>query len=1307
MHEPGRCPKCGAFLAANARHGFCLACLFDQAALDSSRPDDSGSVDEKELAEIPPAAAGLGQAALPRRFGDYEILEQIGEGGMGVVYKARQRSLDRLVALKLLPLTGPHARPEFIKRFHAEAVVAASLQHPNIVTIHEVGLHEGQHFFAMDYVAGRSLAEVVGNCPLPPKQAARYLQGTAEAVHYAHERGILHRDLKPSNILIDAQDLPRVADFGLARRLDSDSELTLTGQVLGSPHYIPPEQAAGKRQGLSRRSDVYGLGAILYHLLTGRPPFVGEEMAETLQLVLNTDPVSPRLLNPLVPRDLETICLKCLEKEPAQRYATAQAVAEELAHFLRGEPIAARPVGVVGRLCRWCRRKPALAGAVGGLVLSVVLGLVGVLWQWSQTRLHAAAEHQERLRAEERLTQLELNQADVLFGERRHTAAALAWLAHVARNDPSNLVAPQRLVFALTYRNFALPLAEFTHVSGAAWHPGGERIALGSTDGTARVWTAAGGEPLTPPLRHTARVNHLHFAPDGNRLVTASEDGTARVWDATVGQSLLPPLEHGSAVVWAEFSPDGRRIATVSQETDRDRSPVAAGTNRAGTAAGDRPRSGVARLWDAATGAPLTPWLKHPSLIFTARFSPDGRILLTASWKESIRLWNVETGQAWEVFPEFRGDVRAVAFSPDTRWVLASDDKTVHVWDVGTGQLVASTPPHSDIAMSAQFTPDGSRIFTSYLDGCLHLFEAGTGRDLTWWRFLLGAEKVRRLRDTPAGRLREPFGHDLHWERCVEFSPDGQKVVSAAEEGLVKLWSVPARQPLSEWLIHEREVARTAFSPDGRRLLTCSSDGAARVWDVREGGGLPVALRVERALDRAQFSPDGRRVLTADASGSVQVWDSLTGQRLPLEVRHSDAVRWAEFSPKGEWIATGSRDHTARVWDALSGQSLTAPLEHQDSVNCVRFSPKGPWLVTASDDGTARVWDLRTGQAQTPPLPHDQAVCWTAFSPDGQRVVTASWDGAARVWDARSGQRALPPLLHQGSVLFTEFTRDGTRLLTASQDGTVRFWDARTGQPLPPVLRHPGWVLLVRLNSQETLAATACSDKTARVWDLATGRVLFSTDRHAGPIQDVQFTPDGAWLASTSGEGHTRIWDWSTGAHLSEGLASLSHCLEFSPDGQRLLTGSHAGAQIWELPRVPGPAPAWLPRLAEAVGGRRLSARRQLEPVPLRELLEIRRAIEQSTSADPYTRWAKWFLADRSTRPQSPGSVNTVADHIQGLLDRSTEPGLRQALRYSPTNREAFARLAKVLRAQNTKGNAVIAAEADWCERMAKKPAPR
>ena len=316
-----------------------------------------------------------------RYFGDYELLEEIAAAAWASSIRPGSVSLNRIVAVKMI-LKGTLAREDDVKRFRAEAEAAASLQHPDIVAIHEVGLHEGQHYFSMDFVDGQSLAELPREQPLSARQAAEYVRDAAEAVHYAHQQGTLHRDLKPSNILIDRQGRVRITDFGLAKRIEGNSDLTLTGQILGTPSYMPPEQASGKRSLIGAASDIYSLGAVLYELLTGRPPFRGESPAETLRQVESLDPVSPRLLNPATPRDLETICLKCLEKEPHKRYGTAELLADDLGRYLRGEPILARPISRVARAWRWCKRNPATSTLMASLLLVFSVGFMGVMSQW-------------------------------------------------------------------------------------------------------------------------------------------------------------------------------------------------------------------------------------------------------------------------------------------------------------------------------------------------------------------------------------------------------------------------------------------------------------------------------------------------------------------------------------------------------------------------------------------------------------------------------------------------------------------------------------------------------------------------------------------------------------------------------------------------------------------------------------------------------------------------------------------------------------------------------------------------------------
>ncbi|MBL9129106.1 MAG: serine/threonine protein kinase, partial [Verrucomicrobiales bacterium] len=458
---PGRCRRCGRPLPTHVLAGHCGRCLVET----SFGADDSGIASESSFDDHEP---------LPRRLGDYELIEVIGRGGMGVVYRARQSSLERDVALKLLP-GGEFARPDFLKRFRREALAAARLRHPNIVAIHDGGEHDGVAFYSMELVAGRTLAEILADGPLSARRAAEYLREIARAVGHAHEAGILHRDLKPANVLIDrATERPRVTDFGLAKsvRDDAPSEtdakhpgsrgsaglsapddprLTITGQALGSPSYMPPEQALGPRAEVGPSGDVYSLGAILYHMVTGRPPFEGVGIHDVLLQVRDNDPIPPRRLNARVPADLETICLKCLAKEPSRRYASAEALAADLDRFLEGRPILARPVGAVRRLGLWCRRRPVVAALSAGVLLLLLIVAVGA----SIAVLHVAAarraEHAERLKTEtanaellranrrlgETIQLLELQRIEDSF-RAGDSPGAVARLAALLRKDRSN-----------------------------------------------------------------------------------------------------------------------------------------------------------------------------------------------------------------------------------------------------------------------------------------------------------------------------------------------------------------------------------------------------------------------------------------------------------------------------------------------------------------------------------------------------------------------------------------------------------------------------------------------------------------------------------------------------------------------------------------------------------------------------------------------------------------------------------------------------------------------------------------------------
>src|SRR5437667_9218968 len=463
------CPKCGAPIPKGARPGVCPVCSLQGALGFEDAAHATQSAETSAVAN----ALDQNHGALPR-FGDYELLEEIARGGMGVVYKARQVSLDRLVAVKML-MFGPLVSKDFIQRFRVEASAAAGLQHPNIVAVHEVGVQQNQHYLVMDFIAGQTLSKLSGGQPLPPRRAAAYVKTIAEAIHFAHEHNVLHRDLKPSNVLIDLKDEPHVADFGLAKRLDVDAELTMSGQMLGSPNYVSPEQASGKRGKVGRYSDVYSLGAILFHLLTGRPPFVAESVNETIQLVLEREPITPRVLVAGLPRDLETICLKCLQKEPARRYATAKALADDLGRFLNDEPIQARRVSRTEKAWRWCRRKPALASALVLVVLLVLVVGIG-------SPIAAYRINQERRKAEAQAYTADMNVVLQAWEEGNLKRAQALLRAHIPkRGEPDLRGFEWRYLWNLCQDESRYAFTNFDQsIGGLAFSPDGTFLAAGA-----------------------------------------------------------------------------------------------------------------------------------------------------------------------------------------------------------------------------------------------------------------------------------------------------------------------------------------------------------------------------------------------------------------------------------------------------------------------------------------------------------------------------------------------------------------------------------------------------------------------------------------------------------------------------------------------------------------------------------------------------------------------------------------------------------------------------------------------------------
>jgi len=796
------------------------------AVRELARPGPAGkpAVGEQTVAHEGPAPTGEGEATLApgeqrpaatplgtvRYFGDYELLEELARGGMGVVYKARQVKLNRIVAVKMI-LAGQLASPAAVQRFYAEAEAAAGLDHPNIVAIHQVGEHEGQHYFSMDYVDGKSLAAIVRERPLAPMQAARYVNIIAAAIQHAHDKGILHRDLKPSNVLIDRADQPRVTDFGLAKRheggevarsersegRDPDgqharrfaqgvppkADLTATGQVLGTPGYMPPEQARGERVG--PWADVYSLGAILYELLTGRAPFVAGNMLDTLAKVLNEEPVSPRRLQPGVPRDLETICLKCLQKEPAARYASAEALAEDLRRCQAGEPIVARPVGRVERAVKWARRHPARATAA--LLVVALLAVIGVgaafasLWVDADSARTLAVDAQKQgavARQEAENAKIKLEQVNKQLEAAKDQLArylyldriALAWSAFAngdvgrARDVMAGCEEKQR-GWEWHHLNLKIPQELGTlagHKSFVRWvsfSPDGRTLASASADNTVKLWDVAAAKELATLAGHKDQVGHVSFSPDGRTLASASADNTVKLWDVAAGKELATLAGHKDFVSHVSFSPDGRTLASASYDN-------------------------TVKLWDVPGGKELATLAGHKDRVNHVSFSPDGRTLASASQDNTVKLWDVVGAKELATLAGHTGAVWHVSFSPDGRTLAsASSDKTVKLWDVAAGKELATLGGHKSTVWHVSFSPDGRTLASASQDYTVKLWYSKVDADVWEKRKLMMQERQA----TEAYQSGQWFAAAFHLRQLLQQRPNDPELQSRLDRALAEL----------------------------------------------------------------------------------------------------------------------------------------------------------------------------------------------------------------------------------------------------------------------------------------------------------------------------------------------------------------------------------------------------------------------------------------------------------------------------------------------------------------------------------------
>ncbi len=997
------------------------------------------------------------------RVAQYELIKEIGRGGMGVVFKARDVRLNRIVALKMIR-GGALANTDELQRFEKEAAAAAQLIHPNIVALYEVSPNDQQPYLSMEFIGGTSLAERLLLGPLPSRRAAAYLEQTARAVHYAHTRGIVHRDLKPANVLLDENDQTKVTDFGLAKQIDNKSDQTRTGAILGTPSYMSPEQAAGRKE-ISPASDVYSLGAILYELITGKPPFCGETPLATLNLVAEQDPIAPRLLNPAVDRDLETICLKCLEKSPARRYKTADALADDLKRYLAGEPIAARRVGVFGRSVKWVQRNPALFALSTLCILSVSGFIAYQQYEASQEKmLRGQAETANKLAAvrlqtmrhlfylsQMRQAHQTLRRADLnglqriihneLFqpkeGQRdirdwewyfflEQTQSRLAFGTHtgrasavIYRPDGTQIISaggePRkegeiRIRDARTGKVQRTIPAHTDVISYLACHPTKAVLASSSYDHTVKLWDLETGMEIMTLRGHTDLVTHVAFSPSGNLLASCGADRTVRIWDYS--KYLNDPAEsvqilsgHGREVTAVAFHPDEQHLLSAS----RDR---------------------TIRIWSVATGNHDRTLTGHEGEVMSLAIGAMGKTIVSGGGLGNQRgemiVWDFESGKIRTGHYGFADRINEVAVSHNGKIAAAGSDGFMYVWNPKISSEALRIRADPQAVAGVAFAPDGLTLATASLSGRVSLWNSSAG--------------LEALTLTAPGML-----------ETVAFHPNEPYIAAAGvKRSEVRVWKLDqANQPI---LLkgHRSGVSTIAFAPNGRHLASASLDRTVRIVDFRDPGIEPIIIEGHNApVHTLAYHPDGKMLASAGDDETIRLSDPASGKLIKLLTGHKNGILCLAFSADGKWLASAGYDRTIRIWNLLDSSQNVVLEGHTGLVNTLAFNPDdGKTLASAGTDHAVLLWDINQKKQVFKLEGAAGKIQSLAFHPNGRRLVCIGQDRMIRLWDIVTRQEILELEEYVGVLRAVAFSPDG-RSLAAAGLGVVRVWQASHEMPAP------------------------------------------------------------------------------------------------------------------------------------------------------------------------------------------------------------------------------------------------------------------